>query len=273
MTAEQDKLQSDALYKMSRMLHKYWDYNDLDLRDIRRLVNGLNPDEYKYSDLEPVIMTPNSPPVVPTSTQTGYAYAIDLASHQGLNVDEILRVHQPDHVICHMYSDVEASGLDRYTAFQWTATRRYGATPGGYMWAFGLNDYERQLDSVAELLARESIKLPVWWLDLEPYLNKYGQVIDPGPDLEWLDKAVNWLVKNGQVPGFYTAGYWWNSRAEGSEAFKDSVYLWYANPDGVAEIGEPGFGGWTLAGEHVVAKQWSWKPVDRDVMFPAFAGK
>lgn len=130
-----------------------------------------------------------------------------------------------------------------------------GLTVSGYCWAyFGMNPGACVAASL-DVARASGVPLSFIWLDAE---DEPGGV-DP---VAWLRAAADEVAQLGWRVGVYSAAWWWNSRAGGSEGCSD-LPLWAAAYDDDPNLESVGlFGGW--ARESLAGKQWSGDPIDRD---------
>lgn len=192
--------------------------------------------------------------------------AIDVSSHQGLDIGPLLDRYQPEHVICKLYQPMELGGVGaEYPIAQAAAARAHGCTVGGYVWVYVGPDGRVQVANALATAARAQIELgpsnPLW-LDCEDFTD--GSY----PSLGVIRQAVAECQRRGLAVGIYTGSWWWSPRTGDSAEFS-ALPLWYASYDGRAMLGSPGFGGWTEA----AGKQWTDEPVDRSVFRGRWAAR
>lgn len=131
--------------------------------------------------------------------------AIDVSSHQPKDLTDIIAQHQPQHVIVKIYTSAENIPFS-HTAAQVASAKANGCTVGGYVWAYRSVDPIRTIDDVVARCASINLVLPLLWIDCETY---DGPPFDPGPDANWLARAVDHAENTyGMKCGIYT-GQWW----------------------------------------------------------------
>lgn len=192
--------------------------------------------------------------------------AIDVSSHQPRDLTALIQTHRPDHVIVKLYMPWENVAWAT-TAAQVSSARANGCTVGGYVWAYRSADPIATIDAVIERCASIDLVLPLLWIDCETYNDAQGRVIDPGPDSEWLARAVDHAERVYQMKcGIYTGRWWVRDHFPGGEsAFAgfNRLPLWLSYYDAMPDIDAwTPFSGFT----QIAAKQWTSSPVDQNVI-------
>ena len=192
--------------------------------------------------------------------------AIDVSSHQPRDLTALIQTHQPDHVIVKGYLPIENISQD-HTRAQVRSARQNGCTVGMYVWCYRSSSPIETIDSIISLCASMDLSLPLLWLDCETYTGANGAVIDPGPDSDWLARAVDHAERVYQMKcGIYTGRWWVRDYFPGGEsAFAgfNRLPLWLSLYDAMPDINIwiP-FSGFT----HLAAKQWTSSPIDINVI-------
>jgi GH25 family lysozyme M1 (1,4-beta-N-acetylmuramidase) len=134
------------------------------------------------------------------------------------------------------------------------SARANGCTVGGYLWLYTSDDPRRQVREAVALAERARLRLPVLWLDVEPYLD--GSL----PSVAQIREAVDECRRLRVSPGIYTGAWVWGRLGDTTEFA--SLPLWVAQYDGRSSLEEVRlFGGWSAA----AGKQYADQPLDRDV--------
>jgi hypothetical protein len=194
--------------------------------------------------------------------------AVDVSSHQPRDLSRIIAEYQPDHVIVKLYTSVEHISFEHSEA-QVRSAWEHGKTVGGYAWAYRSASPERTIDDVIARCASIGLVLPLLWIDCETYHG--GNTVDPGPDADWLSRAVARAEDvYGMSCGIYTGIWWINGHFPGGQAeFAkfNRLPLWLSEYDGIADINNIVLPqGWT----EVAAKQFLGSPIDQNVIRPEY---
>jgi hypothetical protein len=173
----------------------------------------------------------------------------------------LIQAHQPNHVIVKGYLEIESPPQD-VTRAQVASARANGCSVGMYVWCYRSASPYTTIDDIVALCASVELALPLLWLDCETYENT-----DPGPDADWLAKAVEYAETKYQMAcGIYTGLWWIQGHFPGGEAeFANFARLpqWWSVYDNVADIDR------FIRGAGVVelaAKQYTATPVDLSVI-------
>ncbi len=182
--------------------------------------------------------------------------AMDVSSYQPRNLSALIATHKPQHVIPKLYLPIENVSQEHSRA-QIRSAWANGCTVGGYVWCYGSADPYATIDSVVTLCASVDLILPLLWLDCETYAD------DPGPNADWLSRAVDHAERDyGMTCGIYTGLWWINGHFPGGQAeFSNFARLpiWLSDYDGNPDINDVTLPqGWTEA----AAKQYTATPVD-----------
>lgn len=203
------------------------------------------------------------PIVEPPETPVSIQKAIDVSSHQPRDLSGLIAQFRPDHVIVKGYLPGESISQD-HTRAQVRSARNNGCTVGMYVWCYRSFDPIRTIDDIIALCASIDLVLPLLWLDCETYGDP---VTDPGPDAEWLARAVEHAENTyGMACGVYTGLWWIRGHFPGGEwGFQDFARLpiWLSDYDNHPDINDVTLPqGWAEA----AAKQYSATPIDQDVI-------
>lgn len=189
--------------------------------------------------------------------------AMDVSSHQPRNLTTLIRTHQPAHVIVKGYLPIEIIDQDHSRA-QVQSAWENGCTAGMYVWCYRSASPTATIDSIIELCASIGLVLPLLWLDCETY---HGSSFDPGPNADWLAKAVHHAeTKYSMKCGIYTGVWWIDGHFPGGQGefanFK-RLPLWLSDYDNNPDINDvrPPMG-W----DAVAAKQYTSDPIDLNVI-------
>jgi len=193
--------------------------------------------------------------------------AIDVSSHQPRDLSGLIAAHSPEHVIVKLYMPWETPPFE-HSAAQVQSTVDHGLPPGGYAWCFRSSSPHRTIDEVILRCASINLVLSILWLDCETYTDpQTGNIIDPGPDAEWLAQAVERAASYGMRCGIYTGPWWIQDHFPGGwAAYQPFTRLpqWWSVYDEVADIDRftrfPGV-------DALAAKQYSGTVVDKDVIW------
>lgn len=190
--------------------------------------------------------------------------AVDVSSHQSRDLSEIIAEYQPDHIITKLYMPWESVPFD-HTQAQVESARQHGLSVGGYVWAYRSIDPIATIDAVIHRCSLINLVLPILWIDCETYA---GPPVDPGPDADWLTRAVNHAQNAYEMPcGIYTGRWWIRDHFPGGESTFSGfapMPLWLAEYDGNPDIDDVDTlpQGWS----QVAAKQYAGSPVDQNVI-------
>lgn len=188
-------------------------------------------------------------------------FGIDVSSHQTHEVDELVTVNGAAHVVVKLYLNVGGEARYRpHAKAQIASALECGCSIGGYVWCYQSVDPVQTVMDAHSLAAEAGVTLPILWLDCEDYTVD-GRVADPGPNTEWLRKAVATCREMGLRVGIYTAAWWWIARIGRQSEFSE-LPLWGAQYDLVPTLESLRlFGGWTFAS----GKQYTSRPIDQNV--------
>lgn len=190
--------------------------------------------------------------------------AIDVASWQPRDLTQLIARHQVQHAIIRLYLPWESVPWD-HTAAQVRSARDNAISVGGYAWAYRSISPEATIKAVITRCAEIGLVLPLLWLDCETYKGPNGTIADPGPDADWLARAVACAEDQyGMACGLYT-GAWWIEQyfPGGADEFAkfSRLPLWIADYDGDPSLETATIPkGWAS----VAAKQYADKPIDLD---------
>ena len=157
-----------------------------------------------------------------------------------------------------------------HTVAQVRSARDNGVSIGGYVWAYRNISPEATIKAVITRCAEIGLVLPLLWLDCENYMVN-GQIADPGPDADWLSRAVDCAERIYEMAcGLYTGAWWVQGHFPGGtdEFAKFSrLPLWIADYDGDPSLDTATvLPGWTS----VACKQYTDQPVDLDTIRPEY---
>jgi hypothetical protein len=192
--------------------------------------------------------------------------AIDVSSHQPRNLTSLIRTHKPSHVIVKGYLPIAVIDQEHSRA-QVRSAWENGCTAGMYVWCYRSASPTATIDSIITLCASIDLVLPLLWLDCETYTDKDGNILDEGPNADWLAKAVHHAeTVYGMACGLYT-GQWWidgHFPGKGPEFGQFSrLPIWLSDYDNNPDINDvrPPLG-WS----QVAAKQYTSTPIDQNVI-------
>lgn len=196
--------------------------------------------------------------------------AVDVSSHQLRDLSRIIAEYQPDHVIVKLYTSVENISFE-HSAAQVRSAWNHGKTVGGYAWAYRSASPEKTIDDVIARCASIGLVLPLLWIDCETYHDKDGNLVDAGPDADWLSRAVARAEDVYEMPcGIYTGIWWIDEHFPGGQAeFAkfNRLPLWLSEYDGIGDIDNIVLPqGWS----EVACKQFLGRPVDQNVIRPRY---
>jgi hypothetical protein len=195
-----------------------------------------------------------------------FVYALDVSSSQERDLDGIIGMENPlpTHIVVRMYLPGERPPR-QYSIDQVNSARAAGCSVGAYLWAYGTFDPRKSVADALALAKGGGMDPPaVLWLDCETYTDGSGDVLDPGPNPEWLRAAVDECTQRGVQAGIYTGHWWWKGYMGDTTEF-GNLPLWIAQYDGVPNPTTVNlFGGWRMA----YGKQWSASGLDRDAFLP-----
>lgn len=214
--------------------------------------------EVRVQRREAVPAAPPTPTPPPPDVPGPFLAALDVSSHQGMDISAVVRQFSPDHVIVKLYQSIELGGDGaKYSVAQAHTARSLGCTTGGYVWLYANVDGAKQVIDALATADRAAVAFSQYnplWLDCERYTD------GSNPSVEVIHQAVAECQRRHVPCGIYTGAWWWKPYTGNSTAFM-KLPLWAAVYDGKAEMVDVAFGGWrTLAG-----KQWTSTPVDRNV--------
>jgi hypothetical protein len=194
--------------------------------------------------------------------------AIDVSSHQPANLTNIIHQHRPEHVIVKLYMPWDNISFD-HTAQQVASARDQGCTVGGYVWAYRSQDPIATIDRVIGRCASIGLVLPLLWIDCETYDTQTSH--DPGPDADWLARAVDHAERvYGMACGIYTGIWWIDGHFPGGQGEFSSfsrLPIWLSEYDHIPDINNIVLPmGWTQA----AAKQYSADGIDLNVIRPEY---
>jgi GH25 family lysozyme M1 (1,4-beta-N-acetylmuramidase) len=187
--------------------------------------------------------------------------AIDVSSHQPRDLSALIATHQPQHVIVKGYLEIE-SPPQSHSIDQVKSAWNNACSAGMYVWCYRSASPYETIDDMILLCAAIGLELPLLWLDCETY-EENGELIDPGPNADWLAKAVEYSESTyGMKCGIYT-GVWWIDGhfpgGQGEFGQFNRLPLWLSDYDGNPDINAVELPiGWT----EVAAKQYTSKPID-----------
>jgi hypothetical protein len=196
--------------------------------------------------------------------------AIDVSSHQPANLDALIAQHQAKHVIVKLYMPWESVSFD-HSNQQVNSARMNHCSVGGYVWAYRSQDPIATINNVIALCASIGLELPLLWIDCETY-EQNGVVVDPGPDAEWLARAVDHAERvYGMKCGIYTGRWWVRDHFPGGEAEFSNfsrLPLWLSEYDGNPDINDADTmpQGWTS----LACKQYTATPIDQNSIRPEY---
>jgi hypothetical protein len=204
------------------------------------------------------------------------AWGLDISNYQPRDPTQLIRDHGAQFVIPHLPLPWET--IDpAYVADQIRAIIAAGCSCGGYGWCFGFDRPAATIAALIEFCARVGLILPILWLDCEIYTDRNGNVIDPGPNrAAWIREAFATCDALQTPVGIYTGAWWVRDYFQGGfDAWREFA----DRPHWVVQLLAPGettpsldsvrWGGGYLP--NIVARQWSFDPVDKDIMLPHYA--
>jgi hypothetical protein len=190
--------------------------------------------------------------------------AIDCSSHQPRNLTSLIQTHRPDHVIVKGYLPIESISQE-HTRAQVRSARDNGCSVGLYCWAYRSADPIKTIDDIIVLCASMDLVLPLLWIDCETYDSQTTH--DPGPDADWLAKAVHHAENTyGMACGIYTGKWWVDGHFPGGQgefAKFNRLPLWLSHYDDVPDIDRIRL---PLGWDSVAAKQYTSNPIDLNVI-------
>ena len=204
------------------------------------------------------------PIVQPEPTVT--VKAIDVSSHQPANLTSIIHMLEPKHVISKLYMPWESISFD-HTAQQIASARSNGCTVGGYVWAYRSQDPIATIDNVITRCGSIGKDLPLLWIDCETCYDASSDTVDPGPDAEWLSRAVDHAERvYGMKCGIYTGIWWIDGHFPGGQAEFSNfsrLPIWLSQYDNNPDINSTRLPmGWTEA----ACKQYSGTGIDQNTI-------
>lgn len=195
--------------------------------------------------------------------------ALDVSSHQPANLTSIIHQHRPDHIITKLYMPWESISFN-HSAQQVASAKDNGCSVGGYVWAYRSQDPIATIDAVIDRCASIGMVLPLLWIDCETY--DTPTIHDPGPDAEWLARAVDHAERvYGMKCGIYTGRWWVRDHFPGGEAeFANfsRLPLWLSEYDSNPDINDADTmpQGWTS----LACKQYTATPIDQNSIRPEY---
>jgi len=182
--------------------------------------------------------------------------AIDVSSWQPLDLTDLIQIHKVDHVVVRMYLPIElpSQGISRA---QVSSTKANGRTVGAYMWAYDSEDPRFSIQDAMQLVRDCGIAPKVLWIDCETYEDR------PGPDLEWIQTALNECKEEGIIGGIYT-GLWWLTKYLKDWSKLVETPLWIAQYDNIPTLDSVILpNGWNP--QMLWGKQYTSYPIDLNV--------
>lgn len=206
--------------------------------------------------------------------------AIDVSSHQGLDITGLIEQYQPNHVITKGYIPQELGGNGwTYTVAHAETARHIGCSTGMYVWCYADLDPAqtvRDAKVVADLagivldgsiigydhLLQQPIR-GVLHLDIETWFDPW--VMEESiPDKDWIAAAEAECSVLGVVPSIYTSREMWRRcTGDGDDPSFNHLPLWaaqYSPPTASLDDYRP-FGGWASCS----GRQWTSTPIDQNV--------
>lgn len=151
---------------------------------------------------------------------------------------------------------LERPALRQIAVDQLRAAQAAGFACDGYLWVYWSDDPVQVAEQAASLIQEAGVPLGYVWLDLEEVVP--GELIGQVPDR--VARLASELERRGQRVGIYSAP-WWLSQYLPDPAALTRLPLWLARWDGDPSLPLGPVAGWP----EVAGKQWTDKPLDRDV--------
>lgn len=194
----------------------------------------------------------NAPPLVSTALVRG----IDVSSHQPRVLTDLIGKARAQHVVVHLYHDVEFAGGKPHARAQIASVRANACSVGGYCWLFTGHSPEAQVNGSINLADGVGVVLPVLWLDIEAYTD--GSL----PTASEVVAAVEACRARGIQPGIYTRRDIW---AGLGNPVLYNTWLWVAAWDGNQTLDVAGFGGMRVMGHQYANHADDVTPLDMNV--------
>lgn len=197
--------------------------------------------------LDSIWLTPDLPPEPPS---TSLVEAIDVSNYQPTDLTPLL--DGVEHVIVRLFHSGEGpSGTHSIRQIQ--SVQANGRTLGGYMWPYRGLDPKRQIESSLSILADTQSRIPILWIDVEPYN-------DTLPTLYELEGCINACAALHQPCGIYTGKWVWDRL--GNPTQFSYLPLMHAEYDILPSlILLTPYGGWNVCAGH----QYTSTPIDRSI--------
>ena len=176
---------------------------------------------------------------------------IDVSSHQSTDLTSYINQFNPDHIIIKFYQDIEFAGSQDVTRQQVASAQAHNVSVGGYGWLYRSQGHN--INSCLDLAAELNIRLPILWIDVEPYNGVY-------PKLQDIEDAVEVCVNRSQPCGIYTGKWVWD--ALGNPYYWSYLPLWHSHYgiEPSLTLSNP-YGGWTTC----VGHQYTSTPIDQNI--------
>lgn len=152
--------------------------------------------------------------------------ALDVSSYQPTNLTGLIQQYQPQHVIVHLYTQIETPPWS-HSAAQVQSALDNGCTVGGYCFLYPGTNMVHTINSAVNRCALIGLVLPILWLDVEEF---QGQNLT-APELSF---AVNQCEALGVPVGLYTSNYMW-SKLGNPSGFED-LPVWAAQYNGIEDL-------------------------------------
>ena len=224
--------------------------------------------EYAHTDAGFVYTIPQAPgiyclkdepPPIP-DVPTYLVRAIDVSSHQPMDLTTLIQDTQSSHVVVKLYLPQEVISQD-WSIAQGSSAAANNCSVGGYVWGYADLSPEQTILDALDLIPRVCPGTSMLWLDCEEYDGV-------GPLGSWIQRAVYAGEGLGQRIGVYSAKWYWDKIGNPEILSRISATgrppLWIAQYNDIPDLDvQPLFGGWTR--EDIKGHQYTSTPIDQDV--------
>lgn len=189
----------------------------------------------------------------PEPPSTSLVETIDVSNYQSRDLTPLFQqFSEVEHVIVRLFHSGESPSR-QHSIDQIHSVQANGRTLGGYMWPYhGLAPYT-QIESSISILADTQSRIPILWIDVEPYNNTL-------PTLNELEGCVNACANLNQPCGIYTGKWVWDRL--GNPQLFSYLPLMHAEYDIPPSLTlRTPYGGWTTCAGH----QYTSAPIDRSI--------
>lgn len=197
-------------------------------------------------------------------------WVIDVSNFQPRDLSGIIAEHRPQGGIVRLNVPAWEPIPDGITQDQVQSFRSHGLPVNVYGFARSDIDPIRCFNAWIDLCARMALVSARLWIDCEIITDRYGNVLDHGPDAAWLRKVRDHARALETPIGLYTGKWWVDDHFPGGwGAFREfnDLPAWVSEYDitpGLENVNRV----WRDYGFRVIGHQWSGDPIDRSVMLP-----